>query len=87
MKIRLKAKVLDIEQPTSNENIFRVCGQPFKTCTTPKDCSATDGHCLFASSREIFNNAVLGHPTVNVGDLVDVEIEHSKGDNASFAPV
>jgi hypothetical protein len=39
MKIKLKAKVLAIKQPASNESLFAVtldCGQPFKTFTAPK---------------------------------------------------
>ena len=75
MKIRLKAKVLDIEQPTSNENIFRVCGQPFKTCTTPKIAPQLMDIAFSRPAEGFLIMQVLGHPTVNVGDLVDVEIE------------
>jgi hypothetical protein len=78
MKIRLKAKVLDIEQPTSNENIFRVafdCGQPLKTCTTPKIAPQLMDIAFSRPAEGFLIMQVLGQPIVNVGDLVDVEIE------------
>ena len=78
MKIKLKAEVLAIKQPASNESLFAVtldCGQPFKTFTAPKIASQLVGTSFSRPLEGLLIMQVFGQPTVNVGDLVPVEIE------------
>jgi hypothetical protein len=78
MKIKLKAEVLAIKQPASNESLFAVtldCGQPFKTFTAPKIAPQLVGTSFSRPLEGLLIMQVFGQPTVNVGDLVPVEIE------------
>ena len=78
VKIKLKAEVLAIKQPASNESLFAVtldCGQPFKTFTAPKIAPQLVGTSFSRPLEGLLIMQVFGQPTVNVGDLVPVEIE------------